>query len=404
MWQFYPILHLLMRRKFSALLLVVQIALATAIFSNLAYMVQQIKISINQPSGIADEQLFAVTLRPLTTLISYSDALRDIAALQALPDIESVAAMRWEPFGGLSSAHTLRSSANKDAAKVAVATADISPQGLSTLGLELVAGRDFTDDDVVVKTSELDAEPQVIIITRVLADTLFGKEQTAVGKLVYDGNLSRRVIGVTEDWLGYTLPFYDRVEKTVFYPRYDAADREHRYLVRTKTSQQRTQVIAATNILLMDYYKNELLSWVEKIDDLKNKYRNKNLMVINLGVVLLVALGVVVALAIGGQTLFWVNQQIKQIGIRRALGANRQVIIMQFLIENSMVCCMGLLLGVVLSLQVNQLVIESVNLAAMPASFLFSTCLVIFWLCLASAAIPAWRAAQIPPSVAARSV
>lgn len=404
MWQFYPIFHLLMRRKFSVLLLVIQIALATAIFSNLAYMVQQIKISINQPSGIADEQLFAVTLRPLTSLINYSDALRDINALQALPNIESVAAMRWEPFGGLSKAHVLRSSSDKNATGIIVATADISQQGLSTLGLKIVAGRDFTGEDIVVKTSDIDAQPQVIIITRALAHALFGKEQAALGKLVYDGSTSWIVIGVTEDWLGYTLPFYDRVEKTVFYPRYDEMDGEHRYLVRTKISQHRTQVIAATNALLMGYYKNELLSWVEKIDDLKNKYRNKNLMVINLGVVLLVALGVVVALAIGGQTLFWVNQQIKQIGIRRALGANRQVIIMQFLIENSMVCCLGLLLGVMLSLQVNQLVIESVNLIAMPPSFLLSTCLVIFWLCLSSAAIPAWRAAQIPPSIAARSV
>lgn len=404
MWQLMPILKILMRRKFGVFLLVIQIAFATMIFSNVGFITQQIKLLISHPSGIAEELLFVITLRPLNTSIDYSRALIDMSDLQSIPYVESVASIQWEPLGGRFLSETLRTKTQQDSASEDVVSTDISYRCLTTLKLNILAGRDFLPDDMIVKSAVVTEKPIPIIVTKILAESLFGSVSNAVGKYVYEGENVLEVVGVTNNWLGFTLPFNERAEKTVFYPRYDPTHTEHRYLVRVKSVDARDAVIDMVTQILTDNYNNQLLSWAEKVNLLKDKSNHKYSIYRKLCITLLITLGLVVALAIGGQTLFWVNQQLKQIGIRRALGASRNAIVIQVLIENGIICILGLLIGIMFSLAMNKVVIKHINMMPMSPLFLCGTCVMIFFISLTCAAIPACRAGNILPSVATRSV
>lgn len=404
MWQLAPIFRTLLRRKLGVFLLVIQIAFTITIFSNLAFISRQLSLVIHQPPGISDEAQFAVTLRPLNGLINYADSQRDIQDLQQLPGVEQVATTHWVPLAGMSNGSPFRTRPEKDASAQFAQFSEVSPQMLSTLDLKLIAGRDFTEADMGLKTATGERRPKNIIITKALAEALFGKDQNVIGKVIYSGDFATEIIGVSEDWSGFTIPINERIERTVFYPTYDETETEQRYLVRVKNPRDRAAVIEAVNQRLSHNYQNELLSWIDKLDEAKTSLNRQNVVLVNLFLVLMVTLGFVVAFAISGQTLFWITQRTKQIGIRRALGASRQAIIVQLLVENAMICSLGLIVGTLLSLGVNQIVMQASGMLPMPPLFLLSVCMLLLGLCLVSAGVPAWRASRIAPSIATRSV
>lgn len=403
MWQLVPIFRTLLHHKFGVVLLASQIACSIIIFSNMAYISQQIIRHLRYPSGFDQHQLFSVSLRSLNSFISYADSQRDIGDLQALAGVEQVAASRWVPLAGLSFREFLRTSAEQDAPGQGAEAVDVSPQILSTLGLRLIAGRHFTAEDMMVKTAIVQPQAKHIIVTLALAEGLFGKGQNAVGKLLYQDDIVCEIIGVTDNWLGFTIPANDEAEKTVFYPSYNEIDIEHRYLVRLKNPEDMAVVSDAVIQLLKRNYKNELLVWIDTIDDSRARANSQNWVILNLFLVLMVSLGFVVAFAISGQTLFWITQRTKQIGIRRALGATRRAIIIHLLVENTMISALGLLIGILLSLAVNEMVMQSAGTSSMSPAFLLGTCALLLALCLISAGVPAWRASNISPSVASRN-
>jgi len=86
-------------------------------------------------------------------------------------------------------------------------------------------------------------------------------------------------------------------------------------------------------------------------------------------------LGVVagISLLVGGLgitniMLVTVTERTREIGIRKALGAPKRTILMQFLLESSMLSQTGGLVGVLLGLAISQLTIIGVTPIVMPES------------------------------------
>lgn len=97
-----------------------------------------------------------------------------------------------------------------------------------------------------------------------------------------------------------------------------------------------------------------------------------------------------------------VAERTKEIGLRKALGAKRRIILTQFLMESSIICLMGGIVGLLIAWSLKPIV----NIF-MPASISIGTVCVSLAISvmvgLISGYIPAWRAARMDPVDALRN-
>jgi len=97
-----------------------------------------------------------------------------------------------------------------------------------------------------------------------------------------------------------------------------------------------------------------------------------------------------------------VAERTREIGIRKAIGAKRRTILLQFLIEAATICLLGGLLGLGLAWPLT-LLMQKVLPAAMSLSVAGIALLVSLITGLCSGFLPAWRAARMNPVDALRS-
>jgi putative ABC transport system permease protein len=116
-----------------------------------------------------------------------------------------------------------------------------------------------------------------------------------------------------------------------------------------------------------------------------------------------------IAMFIGGAVimslmLISVSERRKEIGLRRSVGASRQDILVQFIIEASLVSSMGGLIGIVLGLGGTNLVARMQHLPPIVAlQALEWTAGLSVGLGLVFGIYPAWRATQVDPVKALRT-
>src|SRR5699024_10677535 len=125
----------------------------------------------------------------------------DLAVLRKIPGVESVAAVDALPFNGNNWINGIKKLPETRSYVLASAFLG-SPGEIETLGLKLVAGRDFTPDEYVPL---LDAHGQqaglqhasAVIVTRALAERLFPHENP-LGKSIYSYPNPMRIVGVVQ--------------------------------------------------------------------------------------------------------------------------------------------------------------------------------------------------------------
>ncbi|MDA0682904.1 MAG: ABC transporter permease [Bacteroidetes bacterium] len=96
-----------------------------------------------------------------------------------------------------------------------------------------------------------------------------------------------------------------------------------------------------------------------------------------------------------------VKERTREIGVRKAVGARRITILMQFLVEAIVICMVGGLIGVGLAFPLSMLIA-----AVLPASLGMGTVVMAFSICVGIGTVfglaPAWTAAKAPPIEALR--
>jgi putative ABC transport system permease protein len=103
-----------------------------------------------------------------------------------------------------------------------------------------------------------------------------------------------------------------------------------------------------------------------------------------------------------GLSSFSVNQRIKQIGTRRALGASKTDITRYFLIENALMAFTGITIGCVLSLALNYFLVNEYGVNQLSSVYVVATMFGLFMVSQLAVLMPALKAAQISPAIATR--
>jgi putative ABC transport system permease protein len=96
-----------------------------------------------------------------------------------------------------------------------------------------------------------------------------------------------------------------------------------------------------------------------------------------------------------------VTERTREIGIRKAIGAKRRTILMQFLSEAAALCLIGGIIGLVIAFPLSMIVDQFLP-TAMPLSVVFISIGISLVVGLISGFLPAYRAAKMDPVEALR--
>ena len=143
-----PILSTLARHKMAAALIVLEIALSCAIICNALFIVTQRLETLNLASGMDDDRLVEIALSGIGQQTD-ADArtAQDLASLRAIPGVERVAITNQLPFQNGSWNTSLSLSAEQEVPTLSATQYMFGEGTLASMGLKLVAGRDFNADE-----------------------------------------------------------------------------------------------------------------------------------------------------------------------------------------------------------------------------------------------------------------
>jgi putative ABC transport system permease protein len=281
----------------------------------------------------------------------------------------------------------------------------VDDHALSTLGLRLVAGRNFRPEDILVAHGFGDMYPSwgAVIVTRALANAIDPSGNVLGRTATFSpGKTTATIVGVVDQLAsGRRGGFGSAAEHGVLVPLL-WADANGYYFVRAKPGQVEAAMAAARNGLFKASRQRTIVSIQTLADARLDYYRGARGEALLMNVICAILLGVT-AFGIIGLTSYWVSQRRRHIGIRRALGATAGGIMRYFLTENLLIVGAGSVLGIGLGLAANLWMLRSIATERLPPVYLIVGTIVVLVLGQISVLWPAFRAAAVPPAVAARS-
>ena len=406
-----PILSTLLRHKTAAALIVLEIALTCAIICNALFMVGERLTQMREPSGVAVDELVRIQIIPVGNDADAAAQTRsDLQVLRGLPGVRAATTTNQVPFVNSSWNSGVNLKPDQQQPTVVATTYMGDEQFLDAFGIELVAGRYFTSDELVPNDDFSDPEKEVtipgVVVTRKLAERLF-PGQDPLGKAIYVwGDTPVSIIGVVAHLVRPgAMGGPESREYTLVMPVRANYDLGGQYILRT-TPERRQEVLASASEALRANGPRRIIieENTKTFRELRDEYyQQQRSMVWLLGIVC-IALLLITALGIVGLASFWVQQRSKQIGIRRALGATRGQILRYFQTENFILATIGIVIGMLLAFGINQLLMGRYELPRLPLVYLPVGAVALWLLGQVAVLGPARRAAAVPPAVATRSV
>ena len=401
-----PILSAMRRNKLGAALIGMQMALTLAILANGLTLIEQRLMWSDRPTGIDEPDIFAVSSESLDR--SQDPAARqaaDLAALRSLSGVVDAYATNSYPLqgGGQSESVNLTPDQKIPTADTAYYFGD--EHALHTLGLKLIAGRNFTAEEIADRSATAIPPAGGLIVTQALARQLF-PAGNALGQSIFveSDKVSSPIIGIVDQ---LQTPFASVAgfggsfaNNSVLAPYRALADSDV-YVVRSKPGQiDATMQAAERRLFAIDG--DRILHSQSMAQTRAEAYRDAHGFAVLLGTVC-GALLAVTAFGIVGLTSYWVTRRRRQIGIRRALGATRGAIFGYFQTENFLIAAAGALVGVACAVGLNLWLVSSFEMVRLQIGFALVGAGLMLLLGQVAAFWPALRAASISPALATRS-
>ncbi|HEY6621787.1 MAG TPA: FtsX-like permease family protein [Steroidobacteraceae bacterium] len=394
----------LYRKKSGAVLIAIQIAVTLAILSNaMALIVDRLSWSARL-TGIDEANIFFMYTTSVDKPPSFA-ALEssDLASLRTMAAVTNAYATNSFPLegGGWSMTVDLQPDQKTPSAHISYYFGD--ERALDTLGVKLIAGRNFTPSEILDRDGSSAPPATGIIITRALAQRLFPRGD-ALGHSIYtETNDPSPIIGIIDRLqgpfvaaTGFMSTFTENSVLAPFRPLGDSST----YVVRTKPGSL-NEVMKRAQSKLEGINGIRIISARSMNEVRARAYRSSRGLTLILGAVAFVLVAVN-AFGMVGLTSYWVAQRRRQIGIRRALGATRRAVLRQFQKENLLIVLSGVLVGVLLGIALNIWLIGRFEMVRLDPAYLIVGGLVMLLLGQVAVLWPAMRAAQVPAALAIR--
>ncbi len=261
---------------------------------------------------------------------------------------------------------------------------------------ELYSGRFFTavEDEI--------ARPVVVIGWQVMQELFAGRDP--VGKYLYFDREPFEIIGVLEEKgenLGEGVDRMMLVPLTVAEKRRGTNKLDTVYIKAKDQDSVPAVELTVQRIFEAKYGEGSVYIWSQQsmLEELQKSTRTMTLM---LGAIAGVSL-LVGGIGVMNIMLVAVTERTREIGLRKALGAKRSHILLQFLVESALLCSLGGLIGVFLGIGGSQLVAKlgpktAVSPVSIVIAFSFSVLVGFVF-----GVYPAMRAGSLEPVEALRS-
>ncbi|WP_129718120.1 ABC transporter permease [Pedobacter sp. SYP-B3415] len=274
--------------------------------------------------------------------------------------------------------------------------------GLASQGLNISLGRNFS-------ISEVELGSNVCIVGSEVTKKLF-PEESPLDKLVSVGNNRFKIIGVLES-KGSSMGFSG--DRSVYIPLLKAKQ------INSNSNPSYTITVNVTDNTLMDAVIGESTAIFRNIRKVKVTAENnfeitksdavaqtlfENLNFIAIGGV---AIGVItlIGASIGLMNIMLVSvtERTREIGVRKAIGANPAVIRKQFLIEAVVICLMGGMMGIFLGIGLGNVISLLMGGSfIIPWTFIFGGLVLCVGVGIMSGYYPAKKASKLDPVEALR--
>lgn len=291
---------------------------------------------------------------------------------------------------------------NQTPESVASAIYFVDEHGVDTFDVNLIDGRNFTPEQITWADPDDDTWPAVAIITEALGKAMWpDASDSYVGKVMYiNDNDPVNIVGVAQQ-LQAPWPSWTDVGQSMLVPQRRASEFV-RYIVRAEPG-ARDQLMPRIETMLAASNKDRIIKEMVTMEDVRKLAYVGDAALVKILSFVVLLLTVITSLGIVGLASFNVSRRTRQIGIRRALGATKPAIVRYFMIENTIVSVIGLVVGGMLAIGLNILMVDAFSLEPL-AWYVIPIGMIALWAVgQLAVAGPARRASNITPAIATRS-
>lgn len=330
----------------------------------------------------------------------YLGILRDVSAL---PGVESSALTSEIPLtggNGFSSQTQLGVEGHQPATGAPAPRADfrvVSPGYFATMGIDVLRGREFT-------TTDLEDAQGVVILNESMARSYFGDDDP-IGRRIAWTDPIMAFIGMSTDWrtvVGVVADTRDsgldaEVGHTAYNPYRQVTAMYTGSLV-LRVSGDPSAVVPDVRGAILARDSDQPIVNVATIADLGSEsVATRRLNTMLLGAFSLLAL-IIAAVGIGGVLAFSVGSRTREFGIRSALGAASHQVWSGVLAEGAALAALGVVGGVVIAVVLTRYISGLlVGVPALDPVTFIAVGLLLAFVAIVAAWVPAWRAARVSP-------
>ena len=397
-----PMLRALMRNKIGALLIALQIALTLTIMVNAIFMMQERNRQMARASGVDEQNTFYLSNTVFGDNYPLQSALaRDLDQIRKTPGVVAATQINAIPLSGGGWSMGLQTKPGDDVDGTGTAIYFVDTQGIAALGVELLAGENFSESDISWRERSSNKWPPKIIITQTLAEKLFdGDWKKALGQTVYINNHDpMQVTGIVKSlqspWNGW-----DNTEHASLVPS-QLENKGSRLFIRTEPG-RRDALMPQIEKMLADSDKQRIIRNVKTMTETREESYREHQATNNILLTVIIVLTLITGFGIVGLAMFSINRRTRQIGTRRALGASQWQIMRFFMLENLLISSLGVVLGIGGAIGLNIWLVSTFAMTPLTPGLLLIGCTALLLVGQLAVSYPALIAARISPATATR--